>query len=79
MGAVPRDTEEAWAVFLSELPGKPSLVACYRDRAIIGRVQRRWGKDRNAVPIHLCDYHLSTCAVAVLERDGIAYGDPFRE
>ncbi len=79
LGAVPRDTTETWAEFLAELPGKPALVVCDRDLAIIGGVQQRWGKGKDAVPIHLCEHHLFARGVAALERDGIAYGDPLRE
>jgi hypothetical protein len=77
--AVPRDTADAWAEFLAELPGKPALVVCDRDLAIIGGVQRRWGKGKNVVPIHLCEHHMFARGVDALERDGVAYGDPLRE
>lgn len=79
LAAAPRDNAASWEEFLSALPGKPASVVCDRDLAIIAGVQRRWGKGKNAVPIHLCEHHLFVRGVAAMERDGLGFYHPLRD
>lgn len=73
--ARPTDKNVDWQEFLEALPGRPASVVCDRDYAIIGGVQRRWGRGRNAVPIHICEHHLWQKGMEALRRDGLAaYG-----
>lgn len=76
--ASPTDRNTDWEAFLRSLNGKPTSVVCDRDLAIIGGVQRRWGKTgSNAVPIHLCEHHLYANARKALGKDGITeFGHP---
>ena len=74
--ASPTDQNTDWEAFLRLLPGKPLSVVCDRDLAIIGGVQRVWGKGKTAVPIHLCEYHLLNKGREALARDKLAFGDP---
>lgn len=77
LAAYPSDQAIDWADFLAQLPGRPASVVCDRDLAIIGGVQRHWGRGRNAVPIHLCEHHLWANAMKALRRDGDgSYGTP---
>ncbi len=79
LAAGPRDTAVDWEEFLASLPGRPELVVCDRDLAIIAGVGRRWGKGKAGVPIHLCEHHLFERGLAQLRADGVSYGEPTRE
>jgi len=70
--AHPSDTANAWCKFLETLPGKPRSVVCDKDNAIIGGVQQRWGKGKNAVPIHQCEHHTRENAMKALRADKLA-------
>ncbi len=73
--ARPTDRNSDWREFLDTLPGRPAGVVCDRDNAIIGGVRQRWGRGRNAVPIHLCEHHLWKKGMDALGRDGMrSYG-----
>src|SRR5664280_2701654 len=77
--ASPTDDAAAWKDFLDQLPGRPGSVVCDRDYAIIGGVQARWRRGKNAVPIHLCAYHLLNKGRQALAKDGIRFGDPLND
>ena len=79
--ARPTDRNTHWEAFLGALEGKPTSVVCDRDLAIIGGVQRRWGKSgKKAVPIHQCEHHLYINARKALGKDDISkFGHPTLE
>ena len=52
---------------------------CDRDYAIIGAVLAKCGTGKNAVPIHLCEYHLLNKGRQALAKDGIRFGDPLND
>lgn len=77
LSAYPTDQAGDWADFLAQLPGRPSSVVCDNDLAVIGGVQRHFGRGVNAVPIHRCEHHLWTNAMKALRRDGDgSFGTP---
>jgi hypothetical protein len=77
--AYPLQDGPTWEAFLAELPGRPALVVIDRDYGAIGGVQRRWGRGRSAVPIHLCEHHLYENGKRALVKAGhAAYGDPLQ-
>lgn len=77
--AHPANDGAAWDQFLALLPGRPLSVVCDRDLGIIGAVQRRWGRGKSAVPVHLCEFHLLAKGRQALHKDGVQHGDPLRE
>ncbi|NMM25103.1 MAG: hypothetical protein HHJ11_16760 [Phycicoccus sp.] len=78
VAAAPADDAMAWKEFLASIPGRPELVVCDRDYAIIGGVQRHWGRGKAQVPIHLCEHHMFDNGLAKLKDDGIEFEDPLR-
>jgi hypothetical protein len=79
LAASPTNDGPAWEEFLASLPGRPQSVVCDRDLGIIGAVQRHWGRGKNAIPIHLCEYHLLSRARKALKEDGLAWDHPVWE
>ena len=79
LGAFPLQDAPTWETFLGDLPGRPALVVIDRDYGAIGGVQRRWGRGRAAVPIHLCEHHLYEKGKEALANSGHAtFGDPLQ-
>ena len=79
LASAPANHADSWNAFLGTLPGRPLSVVCDRDLAIIGGVQRAWGRGLKAVPIHLCEHHLIVKGRAALALDGIRFGHPTNE
>lgn len=76
--AYPLQDAPTWKQFLAELPGRPELVVIDRDLGAIGGVQARWGRGRNAVPLHLCEHHLYTNGKVALAKGGHTGSDPLQ-
>lgn len=70
--AAPRQDQATWEAFLRTLPGRPRLVVCDDDRAIVPAVRSVWNK-----VAHLCEYHLRANVLKPMARYGLtARGAP---
>lgn len=62
----PSRTTVAWETFLRSRPGRPRLVICDDDVAIVNAARNVWGK----VP-HLCEYHLRSSVLKPMAKYGL--------